>query len=72
MDLETRVAGHRILENGAEVDQAAEAADPKNVHPHTLRHSCGFYLADRGTDLRTIQRTTWGTEIPAIRSSTRE
>jgi site-specific recombinase XerD len=22
---------------------------------HTLRHSCGYYLADRGTDLRTMQ-----------------
>jgi site-specific recombinase XerD len=37
------------------VRQAAEAAGLKNVHPHTLRHSCGFYLADRGTDLRTMQ-----------------
>jgi hypothetical protein len=27
----------------------------KNVHPHTLRHSCGYYLADRGTDLCTMQ-----------------
>jgi site-specific recombinase XerD len=34
------------------VSQAADAAGLKNVHPHTLRHSCGFYLADRGTDLR--------------------
>ena len=25
------------------------------VHPHTLRHSCGFALADRGHDLRLIQ-----------------
>jgi site-specific recombinase XerD len=37
------------------VAQAADAAGLKNVHPHTLRHSCGFYLADRGTDLRTMQ-----------------
>jgi len=38
------------------IRQAAEAAGLKKVHPHTLlRHSCGFYLADRGTDLRTMQ-----------------
>lgn len=24
-------------------------------HPHMLRHSCGYYLAARGTDTRTIQ-----------------
>ena len=26
-----------------------------SAHPHTLRHSCGYYLADRGTDFRTMQ-----------------
>src|SRR4051794_18626569 len=25
------------------------------IHPHTLRHSCGFALADKGHDLRLIQ-----------------
>jgi len=25
------------------------------VHPHMLRHACGFYLANRGVDTRTIQ-----------------
>ena len=26
-----------------------------HVHPHMLRHACGFYLANKGTDTRTIQ-----------------
>src|ERR671913_526860 len=34
---------------------AAERAGLAGVHPHTLRHSCGFALADRGHDLRLIQ-----------------
>jgi type 1 fimbriae regulatory protein FimB len=34
---------------------AGESAGLPGVHPHTLRHSCGYYLADRGTDLRTMQ-----------------
>jgi site-specific recombinase XerD len=34
---------------------AARDAGLPHVHPHTLRHSCGYYLADRGTDLRTMQ-----------------
>ncbi len=25
------------------------------VHPHMLRHSCGYYLANKGVDTRTIQ-----------------
>ena len=37
------------------VRTAAAQAGLRNVHPHTLRHSCGYYLADKGTDLRTMQ-----------------
>lgn len=37
------------------VGQAADRAGLSNVHPHTLRHSCGFYLANQGYDLRLIQ-----------------
>ncbi len=37
------------------VATAAERAGLPGVHPHTLRHSCGFYLADKGHDLRLIQ-----------------
>ncbi len=34
---------------------AAERAGLPGTHPHTLRHSCGFALADKGHDLRLIQ-----------------
>ncbi|MDO9714342.1 tyrosine-type recombinase/integrase [Paracraurococcus lichenis] len=34
---------------------AARRAGLPGVHPHTLRHSCGFALADKGHDLRLIQ-----------------
>ena len=34
---------------------AGENAGLKNVHPHMLRHSCGYYLANTGVDLRTMQ-----------------
>jgi type 1 fimbriae regulatory protein FimB len=34
---------------------AAKRAELPPVHPHMLRHSCGFYLANRGYDLRLIQ-----------------
>src|SRR4051794_11832689 len=37
------------------VATAAGRAGLAGVHPHTLRHSCGFALADRGHDLRLIQ-----------------
>jgi site-specific recombinase XerD len=37
------------------VAAAGESAKLKGVHPHMLRHSCGYYLADQGTDLRTMQ-----------------
>jgi integrase len=34
---------------------AAARARLASVHPHTLRHSCGFALANKGYDLRLIQ-----------------
>jgi type 1 fimbriae regulatory protein FimB len=34
---------------------AAARAGLASVHPHTLRHSCGFALANKGYDLRLIQ-----------------
>lgn len=37
------------------IGTAAARAALAGVHPHTLRHSCGFALADKGHDLRLIQ-----------------
>jgi site-specific recombinase XerD len=37
------------------VGAAAERAGLGPVHPHMLRHACGFYLANQGYDLRLIQ-----------------
>lgn len=33
----------------------ALAGLPLSVHPHMLRHACGFYLASKGHDTRAIQ-----------------
>jgi site-specific recombinase XerD len=38
----------------AVVERAAAGFDMK-IHPHMLRHSCGFKLANDGVDTRTIQ-----------------
>ena len=35
--------------------RAKQAKLPIKVHPHTLRHSCGYALANAGHDLRLIQ-----------------
>lgn len=37
------------------IAMAAARAELSPVNPHMLRHSCGFYLANRGYDLRLIQ-----------------
>lgn len=38
------------------IERAGEIAELSlSVHPHMLRHACGFYLASRGHDTRAIQ-----------------
>jgi integrase len=37
------------------LQRAAESCGLPGLHPHMLRHSCGFALADRGKDVREIQ-----------------
>ena len=37
------------------IAQAGKRAGLGHVHPHMLRHSCGYYLANRGVDFRTTQ-----------------
>jgi integrase len=46
----------RVDVDHAVLDQVQrEHADPGKVHPHRLRHACGYALANKGHDLRIIQ-----------------
>ena len=42
---------HHIV---AEAGRAAGFGFP--IHPHMLRHACGFYLANKGVDTRALQQ----------------
>jgi site-specific recombinase XerD len=46
----TRQAAWRIIK-----EAGGKAGIELEVHPHMLKHSCGFYLANRGLDTRLIQ-----------------
>ena len=35
---------------------AAAGLEHLELHPHMLRHSCGYALVNKGTDIRVIQR----------------
>jgi len=48
--LTARAVHHIVAQAGV------AAALPFPVHPHMLRHACGFYLANKGVDTRTLQQ----------------
>ena len=48
--LSDRTIRHILLRAGL------NAQLPFPVHPHMLRHACGFYLANKGIDTRAIQQ----------------
>jgi type 1 fimbriae regulatory protein FimB len=52
---EQRKPLHRSTVNLALRKYGEKAKLPVAVHPHMLRHACGFALADQGADTRLIQ-----------------
>lgn len=52
---EQRKPLHRSTVNLALRKYGERATLPVSVHPHMLRHACGFALADQGADTRLIQ-----------------
>ena len=52
---EQRKPLHRSTVNLALKKYGELAALPLAIHPHMLRHACGFALADQGADTRLIQ-----------------
>jgi type 1 fimbriae regulatory protein FimB len=52
---EQRKPLHRSTVNLLLHKNGAKARLPVAVHPHMLRHACGFALADQGADTRLIQ-----------------
>ena len=57
VDLNLRLLHIRRLKNGTPSNARAGkyARIPFPVHPHTLRHACGYKLANDGHDTRAIQ-----------------
>lgn len=53
------------------VAEAARAAKLSHVHPHMLRHSCGFHLRERGHDIRMIQEYLGHASITSTQLYTR-
>lgn len=53
------------------VAEAARTAKLRHVHPHMLRHSCGFHLRERGHDIRMIQEYLGHASITSTQLYTR-
>jgi len=47
------LAVHRLIQSLGET-----AKMPFRIHPHMLRHACGYELANDGHDTRALQRTS--------------
>jgi hypothetical protein len=52
------------------ISTAGKSVGLHDVHPHTLRHSCGYYLADKGR-IYARCRTTLGIATRGTRFTTR-
>ena len=63
--------GHEMTRQAVNyiIKTAGERAGLGHVHPHMLRHSCGYYLANTGVDFR-LPRTSWAIAIPSIQPDT--
>src|SRR5262245_14642017 len=57
IDWPKALSSHRAHPPGCQLycQLAGEKAKLGRVWPPRLRHSCGYYLANKGTDLRTMQ-----------------
>ena len=50
------------------IARAGEAAKLAGIHPHMLRHACGYALANKGHDTRSLQAYLGPQEHPAHRA----
>ena len=60
--LTDRAVRHIVLRAG----EIADLSFP--IHPHMLRHACGFYLANKGIDTRAIQHYLGASQQSVYRS----
>jgi type 1 fimbriae regulatory protein FimE len=54
-EAENCLFGAREVSRARRTNRAEAANMPFPIHPHMLRHACGFKLANDGHDTRTLQ-----------------